>query len=756
LLFLNCPIQAKYGGGTGEPNDPYQINTAEDFMLLGESTGDYDKHFILTADIDLDPKLSGRRTFSRAIIAPDMDPGPEFPGPVFTGSFNGNGNTIKHLTINGYESHYLGLFGKIGSKSRIHDLRIENIRVSSSGSCMSGLVGYNRGYIRNCRVSGTLSGGTGDWCSRVGLLAGRNTGRISYCEANGSIITGSAERGSALGLLAGQNRGIIFHCTATGEIRGGRLFREAGGLIGRNYGSIANCRSNVNVSMNSKYGGTGKFGGFAGTNSGPICRSYATGNVSGGIYSKYLGGFVGLNTGIITGCYATGDVSGSRANHEVGGLVGNNSGYIIQSYARGAVTADGSAGGLVGENWLQGGLSQCYSNGRVNGMGEYYIPVGGLVGKQRGGNVSNCFWDIEASGMTTSDGGTGLKTFQMQECKTFITSGWDFVSESTNGIMDIWLMPKDNGYPLLSFLCDDFKLHKLEGSGTSMDPYRIATPDDLAAIRNYDGTACYELRDDIDLAGITWTTTVIPSFEGEFKGNGFTVSNLKLRGEGVLGLFGVLWGNAIVENLQVTDASIIAGASGATTGILAVENYGRIIGCRTSGRISKGNKARELKGFIGYNHGTITNCFPIVHDGPYSVIVTDPEEVRRFLKYEGIRFDQVWIPKKGDLEGLETVLEMYINRDTQITSRTWIDQEYIADNLRKYNREHSGFIRGGSKYIICSMILPIGSRGSFVAERKQFHGKAFTIVMDGGCSIVRVIFDAKSKTVISIECNGMT
>jgi len=60
LLITIClfifPAQAKYGGGTGEPNDPYQIATAEDLMLLGDSPEDYDKHFILTADIDLEPQ----------------------------------------------------------------------------------------------------------------------------------------------------------------------------------------------------------------------------------------------------------------------------------------------------------------------------------------------------------------------------------------------------------------------------------------------------------------------------------------------------------------------------------------------------------------------------------------------------------------------------------------------------------------------------------------------------------------------------
>jgi hypothetical protein len=64
---------AKYSGGTGEPNDPYQIATAADLIALGEDPNDYGKHFILMADIDLDPNLPGRTVFDRAVIAPDTD-----------------------------------------------------------------------------------------------------------------------------------------------------------------------------------------------------------------------------------------------------------------------------------------------------------------------------------------------------------------------------------------------------------------------------------------------------------------------------------------------------------------------------------------------------------------------------------------------------------------------------------------------------------------------------------------------------------
>ena len=42
FLTIVSAAQAKYSGGTGEPNDPYQIASFEDLMLLGETPEDYD------------------------------------------------------------------------------------------------------------------------------------------------------------------------------------------------------------------------------------------------------------------------------------------------------------------------------------------------------------------------------------------------------------------------------------------------------------------------------------------------------------------------------------------------------------------------------------------------------------------------------------------------------------------------------------------------------------------------------------------
>ena len=143
--FLLIPKSSKYSGGTGEPNDPYQIATAEDLILLGETPEDYDKHFILTADIDLDPNLPGRKVFDRAVIAPDVndvnydwDGNVIFDGTPFTGAFDGNGHTISNLTI--ISTGYIGLFGRlsaylfgnVGVISEVRDLGLVDVNITGS------------------------------------------------------------------------------------------------------------------------------------------------------------------------------------------------------------------------------------------------------------------------------------------------------------------------------------------------------------------------------------------------------------------------------------------------------------------------------------------------------------------------------------------------------------------------------------------------------------------------------------------------
>ena len=142
ICLFNFPAHSKHSSGSGIANDPYHIASPEDLMLLGESSEDYDKHFILTADIDLDPNLPGRKVFDRAVIA------------YFTGVFDGNSHTISHLTITG--GRYLGLFAQLGSGSIISNLGLEALEVNGTDRHVGGLVGYNKGSIDTSYSTSTV------------------------------------------------------------------------------------------------------------------------------------------------------------------------------------------------------------------------------------------------------------------------------------------------------------------------------------------------------------------------------------------------------------------------------------------------------------------------------------------------------------------------------------------------------------------------------------------------------------------------
>ena len=115
-------------------------------------------------------------------------------------------------------------------------------------------------------------------------------------------------------------------------------------------------------------------------------------------------------------------------------------------------------GGLIGA-CFQSYVGQCYSIGKVSSRGAQ-----GLLREISFGAVNACFWDIQTSGqMTSSTGGIGKTTDEMQTESTFTDAGWDFCSETNNGTDDIWrICSQTPDYPILAwqiqagdFVCPD-------------------------------------------------------------------------------------------------------------------------------------------------------------------------------------------------------------------------------------------------------------------------------------------------------------
>ncbi|MBN1815820.1 MAG: hypothetical protein JW828_00575 [Sedimentisphaerales bacterium] len=220
---------ATYSGGSGTAEDPYQIATAQDLITLGETIADYDKHFILTADID----LSGY-TFDRAVIAADTDDdGGGFQGTEFAGNFDGNGYVICNLNIRG--ASCLGLFGRVKPGGSISRLGLEAVDVQGTGSYVGGLVGESYdGAITFCYSTGTVTG-QGD---RVGGLVGYSEEcTITFCYSTGTVTGGIYYVG---GLVGEGYYGTITASYSTGTVTG--QSDRVGGLVGKYwYGDITSC-----------------------------------------------------------------------------------------------------------------------------------------------------------------------------------------------------------------------------------------------------------------------------------------------------------------------------------------------------------------------------------------------------------------------------------------------------------------------------------------------------------------------------------
>ncbi|HOK66678.1 MAG TPA: hypothetical protein PK054_05425 [Anaerohalosphaeraceae bacterium] len=382
-----------YGGGAGTPSSPYLISNHLHLQAVGAHPWDWDKHFKLTADIDLS-KYNGAQfnLIGRYAVG-------ETPLP-FTGVLDGNGFAIANFTYHydGWPQIYIGLFGYIRG-GQVRNLRLENINVSSSSGldsgALAGLLGSGS-VLSNCHcISGRVE--AMDWAA--GALAGAvDEASIFDCSAAAAEVVSA--QGEAGGLAGRSNEGTLRNCSFQGTVSG---WIAVGGLVGSNLGQIFRCRAEASVN------GVLCVGGLVGEHAlnGWIEQSFAEGEVN-----TYPDPQLGLEGG------------------EAGGLVGRSmDGDILNSCSTAAVNAQENAGGLAGVCWgSQPGsctITNCYSAGLVTGGS----GLGGLIGQNVDGmtDIVGCFWDVQTSGQSVSEGGTGLTTAQMQDPAFYLAAGWDFV-----------------------------------------------------------------------------------------------------------------------------------------------------------------------------------------------------------------------------------------------------------------------------------------------------------------------------------------
>ena len=226
----------------------------------------------------------------------------DFAGfPIFAGTFEGNGHTIKGLNITG-DGSAQGLFRYLTETALVQDLNLEGeIRPGGSRSEVGAVAGNNAGTIRNCTFHGTVSGN-----EYVGGIAGTNavSGIIETCTMMGNVY-GS----HFVGGIAGKNSGVIRTCENDAEVND---------TAQENTVELADITLDSLTSSESANTVT-DIGGIAGTSSGVIRDSANWGNVGYQYMGYNIGGIAGTQSGYILNCENYGEVRGRK---EVGGIVG--------------------------------------------------------------------------------------------------------------------------------------------------------------------------------------------------------------------------------------------------------------------------------------------------------------------------------------------------------------------------------------------------------------------------------------------------
>ena len=461
-----------------------------------------------------------------------------------------------------------------------------------------GLFGGVAGAIRNLGVVASYVRGN----TSVGGLAGSNSGNITDCYATGNV-TGTGQ-GSIGGLVGyGASNSDITNCYATGNVTGTNR-GNVGGLVGSqtNNGSMEGWRASR------------------------IFNCYATGNVSG--TGGNVGGLVGIDRGgSIAYCYATGNVSRTYHNNDTGyertggGLVGHNSGSIVNCYATGNISRNGNVndifGGLVGHN--NGSIVNCYATGNVSGTGGNY--VGGLAGYNYG-NIANCYYDRQTSGQSDVGKGMGLTTTEMKDITLVDKLNMGVIANNNLG----WFYVAGD-YPTFSYtrpsgtVADYFA----NGDGTQNNPYIIQTPEQLENLYIFVNTGktfegeYVKLGDNIMLNDTTnwqnWSTTAPANawtqignnrnqFSGAFDGGGYVIGGVYINNSNSYqGLFGYVGSGGTIRNLGVVASYFVGSGSGGLVGY----NSGSITNCYATGNV---RGYRELGGLVGYNYyGSIAYCY---------------------------------------------------------------------------------------------------------------------------------------------------
>lgn len=274
----------------------------------------------------------------------------------FTGTLEGNGFTIRNLTVNGEKYDDGALFYQ--NEGTIQNLRVTGqINLTSKSGIVryaASLALYNEGTIYNCTSAAGITAG-GDMPVRVGGLVSENQGTIDYCRYTGTIHASAGNGQVCVGGITyiNDDDAVISHC-------------ENVGIILAESGNSTEVKDTISSLVNESSIELGGIAGIADWHSTiDQCRATCTIRITGESYYEYwrIGGLVSIaRAATVSNCCFNGTLSinvdikkVSSGIYEVGGLVGNGgsggSAKYENCYVSGVITdSSPSLGGVPA--WL--------------------------------------------------------------------------------------------------------------------------------------------------------------------------------------------------------------------------------------------------------------------------------------------------------------------------------------------------------------------------------------------------------------------
>jgi len=392
------------------------------------------------------------------------------------------------------------------------------------------------------------------------------------------------------------------YCVNTLRIRANS--NEPSAMFIENRGEI----KNVSV-KDGLVSGSSNVAGIVLSNYGTVYRSgfngLVTGTSGGGICKS------NLESGKVSQCFFMGRVATDRL---AASIVCENYGTVTDVYSSAEVLGN-TAGGIV--NYNKGTLEKCYFSGTVNS------DFGGIA-YENYGRIQSAY-TTSLSTVSLDEGASGFVATRNEEQfkQSALLMGFDFYF--------VWESDGE-GYPTLKNVKKinrNYHQNLKEfagGSGTVTDPYKIATPMQLAAVSLYPDSN-FILLGDIDLNEYTALHpefVVCESFSGSFDGNNKTIRGFNVNYDNAA-LFKENTG--VIRNLGVENSSLKGKNCAAVTlcnkGIvqncysdITLKNGGAGLVYNNEGTIFRSWSAGSIRGDIGsgisaLNNGEITECYSV-------------------------------------------------------------------------------------------------------------------------------------------------